>query len=58
MKRNKTRETPREYYKKITRPDGTTGWQGCKDLALSAEYTPAFCRALLRCWVQASGIDP
>lgn len=36
-----------------TRTDGTKAWAGGKHLPLSASFTGWFCRALLRCWLQA-----
>ena len=35
------------------RADGTKAWAGGKHLALSASFTGWFCRALLKCWLQA-----
>ena len=48
--RNARRKNKREYYQEIVRPDGTRGWQGMKDLPLSAHYTAYFCRALCNMW--------
>lgn len=51
-KRNKKRSEPLHYHKKISRPDGTQGWQGSKALPLSAAYTKKFCEALLEAWTK------
>lgn len=53
QKRNAKRAVPLTYYSEIIKSDGSKGWQGGKRLARSAEYTPAFCKAVYSCWVQA-----
>ena len=46
-------DVPKVYHRRISRPDGSKGWCGGKDLASSAAFTGFFCRALLSCWQQA-----
>ena len=38
------------YHSRVVSRKGKRGWQGGKNLAETAVYTWAFCRALLRCW--------
>lgn len=52
VRRNASRATPVEYYKKVRKPDGSLGWQGTKQLADSAAYTDAFCQAVFSIWVK------
>lgn len=40
----------REYYSRKTRADGTTYWQGGKNLPETAVWPWAFCRGLLLRW--------
>lgn len=49
-RRNSKRATARVYHSRISRPDGSTGWQGQKDLHLSARYTREFGAALFKAW--------
>ena len=46
------------YYTRKVQPNGKSSWQGGRDLASSAMFTPAFCEALLKCWVSQTGIEP
>ena len=44
------------YHVKVTRPDGSIGWQGGPDLALSAEFTEEFCDAVRDCWLKPDDV--
>ena len=56
-KRNRRRTCPRIYHQKLTKADGSPGWQGTKQLPLSAEYTVWFCRAVFRVWQKQFAAD-
>lgn len=49
-RRNSRRKIPRRYHKKVARPSGAQGWQGCRDLPQSAAYPYHFCLAILKLW--------
>ena len=40
------------YHTHVKRSDGSRSWSGGKDLAQSAMFTWAFCKALFECWEQ------
>ena len=50
VRRNKKRKQPRQYYQRITRPSGASGWQGQRDLAKSAAYPYHFVLAIAKLW--------
>ena len=48
---------PQVYHTRTYKADGSTSWNGGKDLASSAVFTWAFCRALLESWTNRERRD-
>lgn len=48
---------PKDYHSKKRHADGSTSWQGGRDLSSSATFTHHFCRELLKCWENRPSAD-
>ena len=51
-RRNARRKHPKSYHKKCVKADGSSGWQGSRDLPASAAYTVYFCRHVFKIWLE------
>ena len=53
--RQRRRKTKKIYKVDSVSKSGKRSWQGGKDLASSAAYTPKFCQAMYACWAKSKG---